>query len=74
MAKIKLTNRHVITTFIPPPKNINLQEVEDEILLKHGFPRKPIEDKKLLALWKKFMSRRYNYIVPTFLVFKSKQK
>ena len=53
-------------TFDPPPAGFNFLKANESDLLRHGFPRRPVEDPALLKRWERTMIRPFRVIVPQF--------
>lgn len=56
-----------VELFVPPPIDFNPLEEEDEVLLKHGFPRRPPSSSvEELVQWKNLCSSAGLYVTPSF--------
>lgn len=66
MAKIKLSNGTIITTYIPVPKDFDFLNADDSVMILHGYPPRPTSNTKLSSIWHKLILKKSNYIVPTF--------
>jgi Peptidase A4 family len=65
-----------IKTFKPPPPRFNPLKATDAELIRHGFPRRPKEDKAAMERYDAMLRRlkdNFHYIVPTFERHEDKQ-
>jgi Peptidase A4 family len=66
MAVVQLPGGGKVLTFAPPKSGFNPLKADESELLRHGFPRRPVEDPALLKRWERAMSRPFRVIVPQF--------
>src|SRR5215469_517906 len=69
MSTTKFPSGLAVTTFVPPPPGFDAPKAEDAELIKHGFPRRPVENKKAMERYDAVLRRlqgKLHYIEPTF--------
>jgi hypothetical protein len=58
-----------VETFRPPPHRFDARQASDSDLVRHGFPRRPVEDERAMERYDAVLRRlegKLHYIVPTF--------
>jgi hypothetical protein len=58
-----------VSTFEPPPPGFDPLQAQDAELIKHGFPRRPMENPRALQRYEAVLRRlqgKLDYVVPTF--------
>jgi Peptidase A4 family len=69
MTTTKFPSGFELRTFEPPPAGFDPLKAEDADLIKHGFPRRPVEDPRAMQRYEAVLRRmqgKLRYIVPTF--------
>ena len=61
MAVIKLPGGLTVHTIPPPPAHFDPSKASDDELARHGFPRRPHGNKKLLACWHHLFREKVEY-------------
>ena len=66
MKKITLPNGAKIKLYDKPPDDFDPWNAADRLLIKHGLPKKPSENKAHLKIWNRLKYKKFKYIIPEF--------